>query len=86
MNDTKAYHTTWEEKLEKRKVLKELKQRQTEMVETRKERKREIRRTMEERKKRREENERKNEKVQIITNASKLKRMSKKQFKALEKR
>ncbi|KAM7459234.1 hypothetical protein BLSTO_00020 [Blastocystis sp. subtype 1] len=77
--------TSWELKQEKRMKEKRMKELERSITEARIETKRAKRKAIEERNERRAQNEMKSAKVQVISDANKLKRMSKKQLKQIKK-
>ncbi|KAL5477958.1 hypothetical protein EMCRGX_G024824 [Ephydatia muelleri] len=82
----KSLKTPWSKRQKEREEKKILKLYQQQLKEAKQKEKEEKKRRIEEHKARREENKKKAEIVQKITNSKKLKRLSKKQFKMIEKR
>ncbi|TDH65958.1 hypothetical protein CCR75_004899 [Bremia lactucae] len=85
LKGTKVLSTTWEEKLQKRSKLKELKELQKEIKSRRQSEKDAVRQAREEKEKRRKENELKSASVQVISRTHRLKTMSKKQLRNIKK-
>ena len=83
MGKDKPLKSSWERKMAAKKKLNSLKTYQAEIGEARRQEKLEYRRRVEAHKKTKEENQRKSEVVQVITNPAKIKRMKKKQLRML---
>ena len=77
--------TTWEEKEKQRSAKRAMKEKEREMREEAEEARRAERERIMERRRRRAEAELRNAKTQVITNADKVKRMNKKQLRAIHK-
>merc|ERR1712137_287109 len=78
--------STWDKRQELREERKRIKQAEKELKEKKENEKAERKRRREENERRRLENERKSEQVQKITNTRKLKKLTKKQWRSIEKR
>ena len=85
MVDVKPLKSSWTEKTEKRNREKALRRKVLEIRAVHDDDRKELKRKTEQKRKQREENRRKSEVTQIITNPAKLKKMSKKQIKALRR-
>lgn len=82
----KSLHKSWKVRQKERAEKSSIKQLQTDMKEAVAAEKEQKRLRTEEQKKRREQNLKKSEIVQAITNSAKIKRMKKKQLRKIEKR
>ena len=82
----KSLHTKWNKRLKDRAERESIKKYQKELKEAKALEKEQLRARIEENKRRREENAKKSEIVQNITDSSKIKRMKKKQLRKIEKR
>eukprot|EP00002_Diphylleia_rotans_P004441 TRINITY_DN13284_c0_g1_i1.p1 TRINITY_DN13284_c0_g1~~TRINITY_DN13284_c0_g1_i1.p1 ORF type:complete len:124 (+),score=38.99 TRINITY_DN13284_c0_g1_i1:49-420(+) len=84
--DKKIFKKTWDQKQADRNHLKAVKAMEKELKDRIKEEREQLKKNTEDNIKRREENERKAEVYQVVRNASKIKKMSKKQLQKLQKR
>ncbi|XP_076802796.1 coiled-coil domain-containing protein 86-like [Clavelina lepadiformis] len=86
MQKDKPLRSTWQKKMQKKAAAKSVKQYESELTETRRQEKIEYRKRVEAHRKTKEENQKKSEIVEVITNPAKIKRMKKKQLRKIEKR
>jgi len=86
MPKVKPLRSSWKRKMQLKNEKQSLKEFQNQLNEARRQEKLEYRARVEAHKKHKEENARKSETVQVITNTRKLKRMKKKQLRKIEKR
>jgi len=86
MVKVKPLRSSWKRKMQMKNEKHSLKEFQNQLNEARRQEKLEYRARVEAHKKQKEENARKSETVQVITNTRKLKRMKKKQLRKIEKR
>eukprot|EP01102_Stenamoeba_stenopodia_P011315 TRINITY_DN3461_c0_g1_i2.p1 TRINITY_DN3461_c0_g1~~TRINITY_DN3461_c0_g1_i2.p1 ORF type:complete len:135 (+),score=41.40 TRINITY_DN3461_c0_g1_i2:108-512(+) len=84
--NVKPLRSSWQKKVSEKERLKQVKLHENLLKEAVRQQKEEERARMEERRKRKEENEKKSSVVQVIRDTKKIKRMSRKQLKQLEKR
>jgi len=86
MKKVKPLRTSWKRKMQLKNEKQSLKDFQNQLNEARRQEKLEYRARVEAHRKQKEENSKRSDVVQVITNTAKLKRMKKKQLRKIEKR